>query len=75
MNESEDLERKLSELLEEGELDEGDRRKRELARVSPKYEIRISTRFDPVAEETRKYREIAEELDDRYDKYLKRTEE
>lgn len=74
MNENEDLERRLSDLLVEGEMEQQDRQAKELTQISPKYEIRIQTTLDPIVEETLRYRKIAYELDDRYDKYLKRSE-
>ncbi|NGM85519.1 hypothetical protein G5B47_24270 [Paenibacillus sp. 7124] len=73
MSGKEDLERRLSELLNEGELEQSSREARELRQISPKYEIRIQTTLDPIVEETHRYRSIARELDDRYDKYLERT--
>ncbi|WP_379158638.1 hypothetical protein [Paenibacillus sp. sgz5001063] len=74
MSEKDDLERKLSELLEDGEMEEIDRAAKEIRQISPKYEIRIQTRLDPIVEETLRYRKFGHELDDRYDKYLKRTD-
>ncbi|CAM4407747.1 hypothetical protein [Paenibacillus typhae] len=72
-----DLERRLSEMLsemlQEGEMEQSDRTAREVRQISPKYEIRIQTAHDPIVEETLRYRKIACELDDRYDKYLKRS--
>ncbi|MRN55561.1 hypothetical protein [Paenibacillus monticola] len=73
MSEKDDLERKLSELLEDGEMEQEDRTAKEIRQISPKYEIRIQTTLDPIVEETRRYRKIGHELDDRYDKYLERT--
>ncbi|AHV95511.1 hypothetical protein [Paenibacillus sabinae] len=73
MSGKEDLERRLSEMLNEGELEQSSREARELRQISPKYEIRIQTTLDPIVEETQRYRSIARELDDRYDKYLERT--
>ncbi|AIQ50561.1 hypothetical protein [Paenibacillus sp. FSL R7-0331] len=71
--EDHDLERKLSEMLQEGEMEQGDRTAKEIRQISPKYEIRIQTAHDPIVAETLRYRTIAHELDDRYDKYLKRA--
>lgn len=71
MGRSEDLERELSELLTEGEIRENEAKKRE--RLSPKYEVRIQTHIDPIVEETRKYRSMARELDDRYDEYMRKA--
>ncbi|BCG57237.1 hypothetical protein [Paenibacillus sp. URB8-2] len=73
MNEKEDLERRLSEMLTGGELEQNEREARQLRQISPKYEIRIQTSLDPIVEETYRYREMARDLDDRYDKYLERT--
>lgn len=73
MSDDKELERKLSDLLTEGELSEEDRRKEEQKRLSPKYEIRIQTELDPIVEETLKYRSIAREIDGRYDEYMKKT--
>ncbi|MDT3428503.1 hypothetical protein J2Z22_004095 [Paenibacillus forsythiae] len=73
MNGKEDLERRLSEMLTEGELEESGREAGRRHPISPKYEIRVQTALDPIVEETYRYREIARELDDRYDKYLERT--
>lgn len=74
MSEKDDLERKLSDMLEDGEMDQGDRTAKELRQISPKYEIRIQTSLDPIVEETLCYRKIGQELDDRYDKYMKRSD-
>ncbi|QWU16849.1 hypothetical protein SAMN04487895_11129 [Paenibacillus sophorae] len=73
MSGKEDLERRLSEMLTEGELAQSGREAGQRHSVSPKYEIRIQTALDPIVEETYRYREMARELDDRYDKYLERT--
>ncbi|MFC3750388.1 hypothetical protein [Paenibacillus sp. GCM10012306] len=75
MSGNEDLERKLSELLEDGEMEQSERSAKELRQISPKYEIRIQTTLDPIVEETRRYRKIGRELDDRYDKYMERAGE
>lgn len=75
MNEKsdQDLERRLSEMLTEGEMQQKDREKEERRLLSPKYEIRIQTQLDPIVEETQKYRRMAKEIDDRYDKYMDKT--
>jgi len=69
----EELEEELSELLTEGELKDEDRERKEREQISPRYEIRIQTSLDPIVEETRLYRQMAEEIDGRYDDYLKKT--
>ncbi|SEM32721.1 hypothetical protein SAMN04488688_111167 [Paenibacillus sp. cl141a] len=75
MNEKsdQDLERQLSEMLTDGEMEKKDREKEERRLLSPKYEIRIQTQLDPIVEETLKYRSMAKELDDRYDKYINKA--
>lgn len=35
--------------------------------ISPRWEIRVQAELDPVAEETKLYRKLASEVDDRYD--------
>ncbi|MEK0312739.1 hypothetical protein [Cohnella sp. 56] len=53
--------------LTEGEPEAGDPNEEALARLSPRWEIRIQTERDPVAEETAAYRKLAKEVDGRYD--------
>lgn len=69
----EELEEQLTELLTEGELKDEDRERKEREQISPRYEIRIQTTLDPIVEETRLYRTMAQELDGRYDDYLEKT--
>lgn len=73
MPDSHELEKKLSDMLTDGEPDYGDPEKREREQVSPKYEIRIQTELDPIVEETLKYRSMAKEVDDRYDAYMEKA--
>ncbi|BFH60254.1 MULTISPECIES: hypothetical protein [Paenibacillus] len=74
MSENHDIERQLSEMLTEGEMEEKqDRKDQERELISPRYEIRVQTELDPIVEETLKYRSMARELDDRYDRYLEKT--
>ncbi|MEK5489382.1 hypothetical protein MKZ24_01445 [Paenibacillus sp. FSL R7-0297] len=75
MSDNDDLERRLSELLQDGEMEQDDRQAKEIRQISPKYEIRIQTTLDPIVEETRRYRKIAYELDSRYDKYVQRSDQ
>lgn len=76
MDESKELERRLSEMLTEGEMEEsGDADKRERQLIPPKYEVRIQTETDPIVQETLIYRNMAREVDDRYDRYLERSAE
>ncbi|GAB6992276.1 hypothetical protein [Paenibacillus pini] len=76
MSENHDLERELSEMLTEGEMaEEQSKEERERQLISPKYEVRIQTKHDPIVEETRQYRSMAKELDDRYDKYMDKVDQ
>lgn len=76
MSDNKELERELAELLTDQEFSsEEERREEERRRLSPRYEIRIQTNLDPIVEETRKYRSMAKEIDERYDEYLKRAEQ
>ncbi|QOS76801.1 hypothetical protein JNUCC31_18365 [Paenibacillus sp. JNUCC31] len=74
MDESKELERRLSDMLTEGDMEEsGDADKRERQLIPPKYEVRIQTERDPIVEETLKFRDMAREVDDRYDRYIERS--
>ncbi|AJS61304.1 hypothetical protein [Paenibacillus sp. IHBB 10380] len=76
MKDHDELERVISELLTEGEVQEQFKREEQQRKLnSPKYEVRIQTTMDPIVEETLKYRSIARELDDRYNGYMERAEQ
>lgn len=51
----------------EGPIETGDPQEEAVARLSPRWEIRVQAEFDPVAEETALYRKMAKEADGRYD--------
>ncbi|MBD2848351.1 hypothetical protein IDH44_24485 [Paenibacillus sp. IB182496] len=76
------IERELTRQLE-GEAEAGAERMNsedDKAKLRPRplphrYEYRIASAFEPVAEETKRYREMAEELDDRYDRRSERLGE
>lgn len=70
MNEKEDMEQQLSELLTSDEADREDPEAEARKKLPPRYEIRVQAERDPIVEETKKYRKIAKEVDDRYDKYM-----
>jgi hypothetical protein len=63
-----EVEELLARKLAEGEPDVVNAQEEAVKRLSPRWEIRIQTERDPIAEETKAYRAIAEEIDDRYDK-------
>lgn len=74
MDESKELEQRLRDMLMEGDVeDSGDADQRERQLIPPKYEVRIQTERDPIVEETLKFRQLAREVDDRYDRYLERA--
>ena len=60
-------ERLLAERLTEGEPEAADPREEAVRKLPPRWEIRIQTERDPVAEETALYRTMAKEVDGRYD--------
>lgn len=63
------VERLLAEQLIGGDAQQtADPAAEAVRRLPPKWEIRIQTTYDPVAEETRIYRQMAKEVDDRYDR-------
>ncbi|MBB3113560.1 hypothetical protein FHS18_005672 [Paenibacillus phyllosphaerae] len=69
------LEQELAEQLEHGPMKDGtDQAELTKDKLSPKYEVRIQADYDPIVEETAKFREMAKEVDDRYDGYMNRAE-
>ncbi|WP_027417382.1 hypothetical protein [Aneurinibacillus terranovensis] len=71
MNKKEKLEQEVAQFLTEGEIEVQDPQKAAVDSLPPRYEVRIQTNKDPVAEETKEFRKLAKEVDDRYDKYTK----
>lgn len=68
------VERKVTEILEEGKLNSPQPEKLALDRLVPKYEIRQIVQLDPIVEETKLFRGMAEEVDDRYDQYMEQAQ-
>lgn len=66
----EELEKKMSQALEEGDMLKHNPITKARDQLFPKHEIRIPVKKDPIIEETRIIREIAQEVDDRYDEYI-----
>ncbi|MBB6731274.1 hypothetical protein H7C18_10180 [Cohnella sp. CBP 2801] len=62
-----EAEAELAKRLTEGPMDGEAPEQEAVARLSPRWEVRIQSERDPVAEETTKYRKLAKEVDDRYD--------
>jgi 23S rRNA A2030 N6-methylase RlmJ len=63
------VEEELAQKLTEGEMETGDAEDKARKRLPIKTEIRIQAQIDPVVEETRQYRQMAEEIDERYKRY------
>jgi hypothetical protein len=63
-NEAEEL---LARRLAEGTPDDEAAEVEAVKRLAPRWEIRIQAERDPIVEETKAYRAIATEIDDRYD--------
>ncbi|RCW46496.1 hypothetical protein [Paenibacillus prosopidis] len=64
-----ELEEQLVQKLTEGEMQQVDTEEAARIRLPMKTEIRIPAHIDPVVEETKQYRKIAEEVDERYSRY------
>lgn len=69
-NEPESLEKTVAETLEYGIMRRKDPDREALQRLNPRYIVRIKAERDPIIEETDLFREMAQEVDDRYDDYL-----
>lgn len=69
-----EVEARLAEMLAEGDMEKREPEAEAPRRLSPRYEVRIEAERDPVAEETEVYRSMAEEVDDRYDRYVPRDD-
>ncbi len=67
--EPKDLEQELAQSLTEGELEKQDTGEAARRQLPVRTEIRIQAKIDPIVEETRKYRSMAKEIDQRYDRY------
>lgn len=74
MKELDDFERRVSELLTEGDMERADPNEAAVRRLHPRWVIRIRAERDPVVEETVRYRQLAEEVDDRYDNVVSPTD-
>lgn len=67
--EREELEAKLAEALERGEIQAEPTKEAVRRKLPPRTVYRVQAQRDPVAEETKRYRRIAKEIDDRYARY------
>ncbi|MGZ9587134.1 hypothetical protein [Paenibacillus marinisediminis] len=68
-----DLEEQIETLLTFGDMQAEDPQEGARKKLAPRTEVRIQTMMDPIVEETIQYRQMAQELDDRYDEYMKRA--
>lgn len=59
----------MAQKLTEGQMEQEDTKEAARKRLPIKTEIRIQAQIDPVLEETRRFRQMASEVDDRYAKY------
>lgn len=73
MKDKEKLEKIVTETLLEGEFNKGDPDDEAVGRLPSKYEIRQTVQLDPIVEETKRFRTMGKEVDDRYDEYMKRV--
>jgi hypothetical protein len=64
-----EIEKEITDKLILGELDHIDAKEAARKKLLMKTEIRIQAQTDPIVEETRQYRQMADEVDDRYARY------
>jgi 23S rRNA A2030 N6-methylase RlmJ len=69
--ESRKLEEELAEQITETKIEADDAAEDARKRLPVKTEIRIQAQIDPVVEETRRFRQMADEVDERYARYDK----
>lgn len=67
------LEEQLEEMLTAGDMQAEDVNEGARKRLLRRTEIRVQTMMDPIVEETIQYRQMAKEIDGRYDEYMKRA--
>lgn len=72
---SKKIEEELVQKLTEGELQSEEPDEAAVKKLPPQTEIRIQAVLDPVVDETRRFRQMAQEVDDRYAKYDKFVKE
>ncbi|THF78726.1 hypothetical protein [Cohnella fermenti] len=61
-----EAELELARRLTEGDMEARDAEEEAVEKLPPKWEVRIQSERDPVAEETALYRKMAKEVDGRY---------
>jgi len=66
---SKKIEEELIQKLTEGEMHSEEPDEAAVKKLPHPTEIRIQAQIDPVVDETRKFRQMAREVDDRYAKY------
>jgi uncharacterized protein (DUF342 family) len=65
------VEEELAQRLTEGTMEIQEAEENARKRLPIKTEIRIQAQIDPIVEETKQYRQMAEEVDERYQRYDK----
>jgi hypothetical protein len=75
MSDQDKLEDEVSQALTEGEMEQADPAELARKRLLHRYEIRIKAEHDPITKETELYRQMADEVDGRYNQYVKETPE
>jgi 23S rRNA A2030 N6-methylase RlmJ len=63
------VEEELAQRLTEGTIEMEEAEENARKRLPIKTEIRIQAQVDPIVEETKQYRQMAEEVDERYKRY------
>jgi 23S rRNA A2030 N6-methylase RlmJ len=63
------MEEELAQTLAEGEMEAQNAEEKARKRLPIQTEIRIQAHIDPVVEETKRFRKMAEEVDERYTRY------
>lgn len=67
------LEEQLEAMLTAGDMQTEDVHEGARKRLLRRTEIRVQTMMDPIVEETIQYRQMAKEIDGRYDAYMDRA--
>lgn len=66
----EQLEKEMSDALEQGNMEAIDPETAAVRQIIPPYVMRVKAELDPIVEETKTIRSMVKELDNRYDRYM-----
>jgi hypothetical protein len=69
-DDQEPLEQEVTHTLTEGDMEAVDPSEEARKQLTPRHEIRIQVKQDPIVKETERYRQLAHEVDNRYDGYV-----